>query len=44
MNYRNLGRSGLQVSEFGFGVASSLVGKAHIFSAWGQANLMMLNA
>lgn len=38
MNYRNLGQSGLLVSEFGFG-AGTFGGQGPIFSAWGQANL-----
>ena len=38
MNYHNLGQSGLQVSEFGFG-AGTFGGQGPIFSAWGQASL-----
>ena len=38
MNYRNLGQSGLQISEFGFG-AGTLGGQGPIFSAWGQTSL-----
>lgn len=38
MNYHNLGQSGLQVSEFGFGVGT-FGGQGPIFSAWGQASL-----
>ena len=38
MNYHNLGQSGLQVSEFGFG-AGTFGGQGPIFSAWGQSSL-----
>lgn len=38
MNYRFLGRSGLKVSELGFG-AGTFGGKGALFSAWGQTDV-----
>lgn len=38
MNYRYLGRSGLKVSELGFG-AGTFGGKGPLFSAWGQTDV-----